>query len=75
MDFKELCNLLVEFTDIDIPSHNIRHTTNLSTDLGLCSCDMMTFIAIIETKTNKQIDIIELSQQMTVGDLLEQINN
>lgn len=72
MDFHELCCLIVRVTgNTDC---TIQKSSHFSKDLGLCSWDMMTLIAMIESRTHKQIDMIDLSAKMTVEALLEQIN-
>lgn len=71
MGFAELADMLAEISGVDADS--IRMSTCLSTELGLCSYDIMTLIAMIEAKTGIKINLLELSGQMTVGDLIDVI--
>ncbi|MCR4644662.1 MAG: hypothetical protein K5695_04540 [Oscillospiraceae bacterium] len=71
MELKDLCDLIAELSDVSPDS--IRNDSQLHHDLGLCSYEIMTLIAMIEAKTNKQINITELNGQITVGDLLAYI--
>ncbi|MEE3450843.1 MAG: acyl carrier protein [Acutalibacteraceae bacterium] len=71
MNFNDLCNLISELSDVS--PDRIDTSSQLNSDLGLCSYDIMTLIAMVEAKTNKQIDITELNGQITVGYLFEYI--
>ena len=72
MSFHDLCNLIIDLFDVSLDS--IKIDSQLNNDLGLCSYDIMTLIAMIEAKINKQINITDLNGQITVGYLLEYIN-
>ena len=72
MDFTELCDLITELSDIT--TDNIYMDSQLNNDLGLRSCDIMTLIAMIESKTGKEINILGLNGKITVGYLLDYIN-
>lgn len=72
MNFNDLCNLITDLSDVPLDSIHIE--SQLNNDIGLCSYDIMTLIAMIESKTNKQINITDLNGQITVGHLLEYIN-
>lgn len=72
MGINDLRQLLEEVTNQ--PCNHIQPSTELHKDLGLCSYDLMTLIALIEAHTHKQVNIIDFSKQMTIESLLQQIN-
>lgn len=67
MNYKQLCAII---TDILPKQKEISSESRLSSDLGLCSFDMMLLIFRVEEASGIQIDASSLKKDITVEELL-----
>lgn len=71
MSFERLCELLAEIAPVP---ETICLESRLSSDLGLCSFDMMLLLLRIEESIAAEIDTSALKSDMTLHEILTLIN-
>lgn len=71
MKLQQLCDLISSQMKLE---KNIEKTDCLSSDLGMCSFDMMVLIVDLESACGHEINTMMLKKDMTVGELLAVIN-
>lgn len=72
MEFEQLCDMI---NDILPKSKNIFPESRLSSDLGLCSFDMMLLVFQIEGICGHKISVSTIKKDMNVKELYRLIND
>lgn len=70
MTYNQLCEIIQEIADTN---SIVSRKSRLTSDLGLCSFDMMVLLSRLEDKINHSIDVTTISQDMTIEQLYEMI--
>ena len=71
MKYEQLCTLIHESL---LDDREISPNQLLSSDLGLCSFDMMVIIGRVEEITGHQINLSDIKKDMTVQEFFSIIN-
>lgn len=71
MKLEQLCNVISYQIKTD---KKIESTDRLSSDIGICSFDMMVIIVEIEKICGHEIDTTLIKNDMTISELLNLIN-